>query len=1020
MINATDEFKNLMKYNTNFHAYAEVTLTDGTIFTLSDEDFTVSDNSIIDGSSINSFPLGVAVQKVVRLEILNRHDEYKNHIFTGASIRLYLKYQKSTLVEQIEKGTFTVVIPETYGETIIITAYDDMYKADKPYYSGLVFPQSAGAVLRDICDNCGLALAGSFLNESFVINEKPEGTFREVIGHIAMIACGNARIDSRGYLEIVSYDFNSTPYTLEDFINLKVEANNTVITGVKMIADDDDATEVMEGTDSYVLTVSNPLAKGKEQTLVSYIYERIANIPFMPFSGEYIAHPLIEFMDFVEINDMGNTYNSFITDVNFVFAGVTSLKNTTPGALRQTSVYNSSSSKAEQLARNLVKKERNAREEAMKKLNEDVQNAGGMHTTSVEQPDGSNIIYMHDKPTLDESKNVMIITSNAVGFSTDGGETYPFGFKVDGNMIANILTAYGVSADWINTGALVVKDADGKIIFSADISTGQVIVSGDSVKIGDSTASFEIEELKKEVSNSLSLIMHMDNEYQGIPTDSDGNYEMFPDNVKTTVTVFNGNKDVTSSCVYSVSKSAGVSGEWDKDTYTYVVSGLSSDNGWVDITATYIDLLSITKRMNLSKIKSGEDGRSYVLKASTTVIQKQSGGALNPGYIEYSATYRDGQSTETNDYKGIFVIEETTDGITWKVVYESAAPESYVKHLFYVVLEDGNGNPLVTSEGLSLGIIREFESVRCTLYSSDKKNIVDTSTATVFKEANALTHEDVFKLLTNDGAVKGIYKEGDQIYISFTYAKGGELALGGKNNGNGLLTILDADGKSVGHIDNTGVHFEQGSFTGTITSGKGEIAGWTITEKAISSVNNLIKLIASGAIELTGNGYIKFGETVLTTSSNAMKVDGGLWVYNGTDAFSDGSDQMKFFNLPHVSSGGHLVFGTDGSTVSYLSSSSKRYKEVDRVLTREDVEKAFDVGVFWAKYKDGYLSKTDPMDGKYIPMLMAEDIEQKIPTAAVYRNGQIEDWNERVMIPMMIQMIKELKNEIELLKAEVR
>lgn len=40
-------------------------------------------------------------------------------------------------------------------------------------------------------------------------------------------------------------------------------------------------------------------------------------------------------------------------------------------------------------------------------------------------------------------------------------------------------------------------------------------------------------------------------------------------------------------------------------------------------------------------------------------------------------------------------------------------------------------------------------------------------------------------------AIKGIYKEGNQLYISFTYAKGGTLKLGGKNNGYGILEVLN-------------------------------------------------------------------------------------------------------------------------------------------------------------------------------------------------------------------------------------
>ena len=610
MINVSNEFKNLMKYNTDFREYAEVTLEDGTTFTLDENNFTASNNSIVDGAGGNNFPLGVAVQKVIQIEILNEHERYKDYIFTGAKIRLYLTFRLSNTTERVEKGVYTVISPETYGETIFVTAYDDMYKADAEYYTNLVFPQSAGAVLRDACENCGISLYSSdFVHNDFVITTKPAGKYREIIGYIAMIACGNARIDNAGFLRIQSYEFGSVYTELEDFINLKVEVNDTVITGVKMTTEEE--TEVFEGNEDYVLVLKNPLAAGKEQTLVSFIYEAIANVPFRTFTGDYISNPLLEFMDPVEIHDRGNVYKSFLTDVNFVFAGITSIKNATPGPLRQRSVYNSSSAKVEQLARNLVKKERNDREEAVKKLNESINNASGMYTTAAEQPDGSNITYLHDKPTLEESKNVIVITSNAVGLSTDGGETYPFGFQIDGDMLAKILTAYGVSADWINTGALIVKDSEGKVIFSADVGAGKVSISGDSVFIGDNS-------LPTEIKNSKNLNIVMSNEYQSIPVDENGNYSSFPE-CSTTVKVFYGSQDVTSSCTFTTAKSAGVSGSWNNSQKKYTVTGLTADSGWVDITATYTGVFTVTKRFNISKLyagATGKDGISYRIDSS--------------------------------------------------------------------------------------------------------------------------------------------------------------------------------------------------------------------------------------------------------------------------------------------------------------------------------------------------------------------------------------------------------------------
>ena len=186
--------------------------------------------------------------------------------------------------------------------------------------------------------------------------------------------------------------------------------------------------------------------------------------------------------------------------------------------------------------------------------------------------------------------------------------------------------------------------------------------------------------------------------------------------------------------------------------------------------------------MDIINYKNGIDGRAYILHSSADILQVQENGIISPGFIDFEANYRDGQSTQINHFEGIFVIEESLDDVTWNVVYESEVPESYVRHEIYAVLTERNGAILTLASGDAIGVSRKLSSVRCTLYTSDKQNVIDFKTIRVFKDASALTHEEIFNLLTKNGEIKGIYKEGNQLYISFTYARGGELVLGGENN----------------------------------------------------------------------------------------------------------------------------------------------------------------------------------------------------------------------------------------------
>ena len=152
-----------------------------------------------------------------------------------------------------------------------------------------------------------------------------------------------------------------------------------------------------------------------------------------------------------------------------------------------------------------------------------------------------------------------------------------------------------------------------------------------------------------------------------------------------------------------------------------------------------------------------------------------------------SAWYRDGNAETRTAYKGRFKIEESVDGENWKTVYSSAKDETSVSHNLYTVLSTKAGGIITTASGRSIGIPRDVSAIKCTLYAAGGfSQPLDSQSMAVVIDVDALTHEEIFNLLTNDGAIKGIYKEGNQLYISFTYAKGGTLKLGGKNNGYGI------------------------------------------------------------------------------------------------------------------------------------------------------------------------------------------------------------------------------------------
>lgn len=520
MIHVSSEFKEIMMQRQDFKENAEVTFSDGTVLHLEEKDFSITNNSVVDSADANAVPIGAAICRNIQMELLNEDDHLEKYDFYGARIRLYLTFELLNTIEKIEFGTFTVTAPECYGTTVVVNASDDMYKANAAYSTDLPFPATAGAVLRDACSRCSILMATtSFLHDDFQIQTKPSGdyTFRQVIGYLAMIACGNARINRSGKLEILTYDLDFTRecHNLTEWKSLTMDTSDITITGIQTTrkvkkTEEEKETEVEEtvraGSEGYMLTVSNPLVSRNEETLVSWIHEKISGVPFRRFTGDYITYPLVEFMDLAKITDWrGNTYNTFITDIDFVFFGITTLKNSAESGLRNASKYGSEDTQTNVHLQELIEQERTDRQEAIKKLGDSLNAGGGLYATYEKQPDGSTITYLHDKPTLKESKTVIKITAEAIGVSNDGGKNYLYGFVLDGDIIAKILYAHGIDADYINTGAIIVRDAETKeIIFSVDMDTGRVVISGDIIQIGGRPIGQALEDVKDYADKNLA------------------------------------------------------------------------------------------------------------------------------------------------------------------------------------------------------------------------------------------------------------------------------------------------------------------------------------------------------------------------------------------------------------------------------------------------------------------------------------------------------------------------------------
>lgn len=191
-----------------------------------------------------------------------------------------------------------------------------------------------------------------------------------------------------------------------------------------------------------------------------------------------------------------------------------------------------------------------------------------------------------------------------------------------------------------------------------------------------------------------------------------------------------------------------------------------------------------------------------------------------------------------------------------------------------------------------------------------------------------------------------------------------------------------------------------------VADGNVQFPGWKFNGRFLESTDGHVKIRDKDGIARleSGNFQIMYG------------LDLHLAGQSGSGDFGDGGNPFNIYGLG-TAVGSNLVI--NGNSV-YRSSSSKRYKTIGRNVSEEDIEKWYQIQPVWAKYKNDYVNRNSSCFNRVMPMLIAEDVETYLPTAAVKNEeGLTDDWSERILIPAMFAMIKSQKTQIDELKREL-
>ena len=800
--------------NRNYLKYADITLTDGTVLNLTNADFWSNGMKFEDSVSDDSaFTIGSANINTVNLSINNFDEKYTDYDFTNAEVVCYVGLEvepTSGAEKEIEKIRIcTMAVVDTpYQDTTIIelTCEDNMRKFDRDYSeSKLKYPATRRQIIQDACNVCGVTLDTlSFDQDSYQIVTRPDDdalTFRQVLAWVCQIGCQYARCDRYGRLTIKWYDteiVDANRIEINSTSKFTPNLDDVVITGVRVTeyieatSDDETASSYLYGNEGYVLEVNENklIPQGTGETVAAMIGEKCVGMSFRPFETQCLTDISIEAGDAVLITDRkGNKYKSFLTNVVLQPGVFEQISCNAESAARNSSKQYSLITQTAVDARKSVQKEKTQRELALEEFEKRLDQSSGVFTTIETQEDGSKIFYLHDKPKLSESQGIWRMTAESWGVSNDGGKTWNGGMTVDGDAIVRILEAVGVNANWINAGAITVKDAEGNLLFSVDMDTKSVYISG-NVQIGGGKTLDET--LKEFAASAKNMTIQLSNEYQGIPVDSDGNYSSFPE-CSTQVTVMYGAQDITENCSYTITESQNISGSWDEVEHTYRVESLTADSGWIDIRATYLENLSVSKRFTIAKQYAGEQGtagRTYFIQADADILLMGAGKKITPNILKLRPYYRDGQEDAKNFYAWWTIEKSVDNGSSW----EDISTYSTSMKLIQIQLNTLN--------------LEAHDMIRASAYTDKEKTILcDQQTFPVALDVSALSQKDIVEILSNNGAWKGLYYLNNELYVSFNAALGGTLTLGGQNNGNGLLILLDDEGSEIGRMSSGGTSF---------------------------------------------------------------------------------------------------------------------------------------------------------------------------------------------------------------------
>ena len=183
---------------------------------------------------------------------------------------------------------------------------------------------------------------------------------------------------------------------------------------------------------------------------------------------------------------------------------------------------------------------------------------------------------------------------------------------------------------------------------------------------------------------------------------------------------------------------------------------------------------------------------------------------------------------------------------------------------------------------------------------SDAQKAADNANKAVDSLDSTLNSAEIFNRLTNYGAMQGIYRENDEIYINAEYIKGGTIAAELVDTENLKVKAANITGRlTAEQIDATSLEVNAANIIGTITAGQIDATFLKV------SAANITGTLTIGQLP---SGVAKTGD--IPTHTSDLTNDSGYQTRSGVTTIIDGYVTTDFIEALEITVQAANVSGT--------------------------------------------------------------------------------------------------------------